>query len=299
MTDRWLQFSNGITNAEEIAQLAVTGLSLPQFGINLAPSAFPWNPNEGFKEITTLATAFLLFTPVYAAEAAPVMQMFEEASTGFSGAQSRQITLNPTTAQAATTVALMTALENADLRGLVNLSAVGRRNGAYAQFSLRPSGLYEGGGVQLSPAQLRSEAAAGTTLVTLTAELRQQIGTSTFPQPLLAQVAASTGTTGDPGIPVIPTSGGTNPAPFSLKGITVQAGAKLFVDGQPASGTVTCSSGAFNPYCAATAGGTSGTVSIDLDVKPPAGLHVLQVMNDGGPLSNEFPICLGTHTNCR
>ena len=299
MTDRWLHFSNGITNTEEIATLAVTGLVIPQFNINLPPSQFPWNPAEGFKEITTFATAFLAFQPVYATLPTDLFQMFEESSTGFSGAVSRQLTLNPTTANLAGTVSLMTALETADTRGLVNLNAVGLRNGTAAQLSFRTSGLYEGGGVQLSPAQLRAEAQAGTALVTLTAELGQNIGSSNFPQPLLALVAPASGTTGDPAIPVIPTSGGTNPAAFSLKGVTVKASPKLFVDGQPVTGTVSCVSGAFDPYCAATTGGTSGTLSVDLDVKPAAGLHVLQVMNDGGPLSNEFPICLGTKTNCR
>jgi hypothetical protein len=300
MTDRWLHFSNGLTNAEEVAVFAKNGLVAgPPFNVNFPPSQFPWNPNEGFKEITTFATAFLGFTPAYNVQAPDLFQMFEEASTGFSGATSRQLTLNTSTAGSAVTSATMTVLENADVRGLVNLNVVGRRNGAAAAFSFRASGLYEGGGVQLSPAQLRAEALASTTLVTLTAELRQNVGASDFPQPLLALVAPAAGNTGDPGIPVIPTSGGTNPAPFSLRGVTVKATPKLFVDGQPATGTVSCTSGSFAPYCAATASGTSGTVSVDLDVKPGAGTHVLQVMNDGGPLSNEFPICVGTKTLCQ
>lgn len=299
MTDRWLHFSNGITNAEELATLAITGFSIPQLSINIPPSQFPWNPNEGFKEITTFATAFMAFNLVYATQATDLFQMFEEASTGFSGATSRQLTLDTTTAGQAQTIALMTALEAADGRGLVNLAAVGRRNGVAAQLSFRPGGLYEGGGVQLSPAQLRAEALSGTTLMTLTAELPQNVGSGNFPQPLLALVAPASGVTGDPALPVIPTSGGSNPAPFNLKGVTVKAAPKLFVDGQPVTGTVGCVSGSFNPYCAASAGGTSGTISVDLDVKPAAGLHVLQVMNDGGPLSNEFPICLGAKTNCR
>jgi hypothetical protein len=125
------------------------------------------------------------------------------------------------------------------------------------------------------------------------------MGSAGFPQPLLGLVTSGNGTTGDPPIPVIPTSGGTNPAAFNLKGVTVRANPLLFVDGQPVAGTVSCTSGAFDPYCAAAAGGTTGTVSVDLVVKPAAGLHVLQLMNDGGPISNELPICLGTKLQCR
>jgi len=298
MTDRWLQFSNGITNAEELAVFAVNGINIPGI-INVPPSQVPWNPTEGFREQVTFATAFGIFTPVYNVGPLDLFQMFEEASTGFSGAQSRQVTLNPDTAADATVVALMTALETADLRGLVNLKARGRRAGQPVQLSLRPSGLYEGGGVQLTPAALRSEALLGTTLVTLTAELRHQVGTSDFPQPLLATAVNGNGTTGDPPIPVIPTTGNANPAAFALAAVTVRADPIILVDGVPVSGTVGCTSGAFSPFCSSGGSATSGTISVDLDAKPPAGLHVLQLVNEGGPLSSEMPICVGGKSACQ
>jgi YVTN family beta-propeller protein len=128
MTDRWVQFSNGITNTEEIASLAAVGVNFPP--IVLPASQFPWNPSEGFKELTTFATAFLAFQPVYNTQAANIFQMFEEASTGFSGATSRQLTLNPANAGTSLTLSLMNVLETADQRGLVNLTVAGVRNGA-------------------------------------------------------------------------------------------------------------------------------------------------------------------------
>ena len=49
----------------------------------------------------------------------------------------------------------------------------------------------------------------------------------------------------------------------------------------------------FTPYC------DSGEVEIDLASMPtPNGLHLLQVQNPSGPLSVEFPICVGTVVGC-
>jgi hypothetical protein len=55
---------------------------------------------------------------------------------------------------------------------------------------------------------------------------------------------------------------------------------------------VTCGAGSTGSLC------NDGNVSIDLDVKPAAGLHLVQVLNPQGPLSNELPLCVGTNTNC-
>jgi hypothetical protein len=43
--------------------------------------------------------------------------------------------------------------------------------------------------------------------------------------------------------------------------------------------------GTFSPYC------DSGFVQFALAGIPPEGLHLLQVQNPDGPLSNEFPLC--------
>ena len=86
--------------------------------------------------MTTFAAAFLVFEPTYGVRPLDLFQMFEEASTGFSGALGRQVTLNTATAAQAAVQALLTALEGADARGVVNLRgarpALGRRGRASA-----------------------------------------------------------------------------------------------------------------------------------------------------------------------
>lgn len=73
-----------------------------------------------------------------------------------------------------------------------------------------------------------------------------------------------------------------------LRGIAVHEQAKLFLDGQPVAGVLSCEGGAFTPYCA------TELVRIELAVVPTIeGLYLLQVQNPAGPLSNELPMCVG------
>ena len=78
-----------------------------------------------------------------------------------------------------------------------------------------------------------------------------------------------------------------NPPAFSVTGKDIAPFATLFVDGQPAAGTMTCT------------GTGIGECSIDLAVKPANGLHVVQALNAAGPLSNELPVCVGDAAGCR
>jgi YVTN family beta-propeller protein len=280
MTDRTLQFSLGVTNAEEI-------LAFSTFGNE---PGFAWDPNVGFREQVTFGAAFFVFQSVYGVRPVDIFQMFEEASTGTSGATGRQLTLNTATANTPETLALMGALEAADARGAVNLRVVGRRNNTTLLLSFNGV-VYAGDTFSLTPAQLRSEAAAGVTLGTLTAHLRS--GSGTTPQPLIATVGASSTATpiGDPPLPALAT--GSDPAPFSVTGTNVSQLAAIFVNGAAASGSVTCGAGATNGFC------NSGTVTVDLAASPGAGLHLLQLQNPAGLFSNELPFCVDTATGCR
>jgi hypothetical protein len=66
------------------------------------------------------------------------------------------------------------------------------------------------------------------------------------------------------------------------------------VDGTVVSGSVACVSGSFTPFC------DTEVVSITLTSTPtPDGLHLLQVQNPDGPLSNEMPICVGVVSGCQ
>jgi YVTN family beta-propeller protein len=294
--DRWLQFSLGITNAEETLEWVKTShpinVGLPN-PVNTFPSELPWDPAEGFQEEVTLAAAFAVFQPVYGKGALDIIQMAEEASTGHSGALGRQVTLNSATAVApelAQTQAVIAALEAADARGQVNLRAHGTRRmgGAgllWIVLSYRSDGTYKNDDDSLSftRAQLVAEAAAGDAVLTFTGALPQSYGDETYRQPLLSVQSTADSGLGNPALPVLPAGN-----PMNLRGIDVRQGARIVLDGQVVAGTLTCVGGSYTPYC------SSGQVRIQLASVPANGLHLLQLQNPGGPLSVEFPICAST-----
>ncbi len=307
MTDRFLQFSIGITNAEESHLFAAAGGSVAIPGlatVNFPPSEIPWDPDEGFQEDVTFASAFPIFDPVYGVGPIDMFQMFEEASTGFSGAIGRQVTLNNDTTNSdslAETETIMTALEDADARGSLNLRAVGvRDNGstvAAVTLSYRADRRYWSGdnAIVLTSAQLVTEAQNGTLNLTLTGALSENFGKAGFDQPLLSVRSTADKVTGDPNVPVL------NPAipvlpgdhPMQLVGIDVRQNAEILVDGRRVWGSISCNQGGkFEPYC------SSQLITIALDSIPGSGLHLLQVQNPGGPMSVELPICAEPISSC-
>jgi hypothetical protein len=245
----------------------------------------------GFREITTFGAGFILWEPVANVRPLEIFQMLEEASTGFAGATGRQVTLDAATTgagQLAATEALVAQLELADERGLVNLRAVGTIAGAGSLLSYRGGGVYRGGRTSLTHSALIAGAQAGTTIMTLTAHLSRHFGKVDFPQPLLG-LPAGTGPTGDPALPML---GGLDPAPFMALGTDVRSDARVWLDGQPATATLTCTGGATGVFC------NNGAISIDLASSQADGLHLLQVQNGRSFLSNELPVCFGTANAC-
>jgi YVTN family beta-propeller protein len=292
MTDRFVQFSLGPTSVRDIQVLANDGIDLAGFVAQGLEPSIAFSTAAGMQESTVFGTAFLAFESVYGVRPLNMLQMFEEASTQFPGALGRQVTLNTRTtngAELAATDALLAALETADLRGLVNLRAVGARDGgsgfAPLTLSFRPGSLYQDNGtLSLTHAQLIAEAQTGGLVVTATAALRSGYGT--VAQPLLAPGSGGCTGCGDPAIPLI-SSGNADPPAFNVTGTDVLASAFLLVDGQPAGGTVGCAGSGF------------GNCSIDLTARPADGLHVVQVRNEAGPLSNELPLCVGSAGACQ
>ncbi len=65
----------------------------------------------------------------------------------------------------------------------------------------------------------------------------------------------------------------------------ILSGATIFVDGARADGTVSCIGGSFAPVC------DTDRVQITL-VSPPtsSGIHLLQLQNPEGLMTNELPI---------
>ncbi len=274
MTDRFIQFSSGFTAPQEIMDLVVgTG----------------WHAT-GYDELTTFRVPFpAVFTPVYGVGPDDMFQMFEEASTGFSGALGRQVTISQVTVtgpDAAETEALLAALEAADDRRVVNLRGAALRAGAPITLAYESGNYRDADDPQafaLGRDEILAEAAAGTLLVTFTAWPNLYAGDDAgHPQPLLDVAAPGSGPTGDPDLPVLPADN-----PMTVRGLAIRKDAKLLVDGQPAAGSLSCVGGTFKPFC------TSELIEIALDAPPTsAGLHMLQVVTNYGLLSNELPICV-------
>jgi hypothetical protein len=280
LTDRFLQFSLGPTNAEEVLVFSNTGLFSPLEG------PIQWDPAKGFQEITTFGAAFTIFEAVYGVRPLDIFQMFEEASTGHSGAIGRQVTLNSRTTGAALlapTEALLSELEAADERGVVNLRGGGIRSGAAVAISyLQATDQYQVGNARLTHAQLIAEAQAATFFATLTAHLRSSTSEAT-PQPLLAPVGANCDTGENIPDPVLP----SGPS-FQLESKYVTASDVVFLDGQPVPGATISVLGAATSC--APQDGRIGTHLIQLSGVPGSGTRLLQVRNASGLLSNEVPL---------
>jgi hypothetical protein len=286
MTDRFLQFSLGPAASEEILLVANAGFTGIPLTIDPLEASIAWDPAVGMREITTFGAAFGIFQPVYNVRPLNTFQMFEEASTGHSGATGRQVTLNTRTtggALLAGTDALLLDLEAADERGVVNLRGAGLRSGNPVVVSyLSPTDEYQVGGVKLTHAALVAEAQIGTTSVTLTAHLRSSTSEDTA-QPLLAPIGSNCGTgTGVTGDPALPTG-----SSFQLESKHVAATDTVFVNGQPTAATITVNGPATS--CTATQG-RIGTELITISGISGSGTRLLQVKNASGLLSNEVPL---------
>jgi YVTN family beta-propeller protein len=282
ITDRYLQFSAGVTNVRDVLQgLTLTG----------ATDA-PWTVDVGFDEFTVWAAAFGTaaqpgaFRSVYNVGPFDVFQMIEEMSNGQSGALGRQLTLNmrSTTGVAlAETEDVLDTLEAADLAGLVNLRGSGIREGTPITLSLRPDGNYKKNGLTLTREQLLAEAAVGTTTLTLVAHQRAGVDAGTV-QPVIW--ADAVGGVLDNGRPGLPSFGAGNPGPLQLPARHIEPGAVPLIDGVPVAleAPIACQSGTL-PDC------NTPYVLIDL-AAPPAtsGLHLLQLQNPDGLLTNELPV---------
>ena len=286
MTDRFVHFSNGISASEEnLSFHAQTSAGVPI-----------WDPEIGYDEFVTFAGAFgIVFGPNYGVGPDDIFQMFEEASTGVSGATGRQVTLGTASTNgpaAADTLAVLEELEAADARGAVNLRGHGRRNGAAVVVSyFSDADLYRVGGEWLTRAQLVGDAQVGNLLATLTGSLPRNFGEPTHRQPLIAPFPIlnlfGVGPTGDPMLPHFPDPNAAEIVPLDLEGIDVREDAEILIDGQIVAGGVECLDGVFDPYC------SSQEIRIQLAAIPPKGTHLLQLQNEGGPQSNDLPMCVG------
>jgi hypothetical protein len=285
MTDRFLQFSLGPAHTEELLGFANAGF-LPQ--ISPLEPPIQWDPAQGFREITTFAAAFAIFEPTYGVRPLHIFQMFEEASTGLSGALGRQVTLNSRTtgpALLAETEALLGQLEAADERGVVNLRGRGLRDGKGVTVSfLQDTGAYQVGGETLTRAELIGEAQPPTPvlLATLTAHLRSGVSEDS-PQPLIAPVGAQCDTGPSVPDPLLPPG-----AAFQLEGAHVVDGDAVFLNGQDTGLTVAVTGSSSS--CSATEGQITTQLLTVSGLSRTGGTDLLQIRNANGLLSNEMPL---------
>jgi hypothetical protein len=129
--------------------------------------------------------------------------------------------------------------------------------------------------------------------VTLTGHLREDVGTN--PQPLLSITSTANGPLGEN--PALPTFDGNVNNPIELLPIDVMANASVLIDGEviPLTPAGISCSGSFPCSDPETL-----TINPDLVAEPlTSGLHLLQVQNPSGPLSNELPVCVNPITACQ
>ncbi len=298
MMDRYLQFSMGVTLAEDLFAIAETGISFGGFNLDPVDPQFAFDPAVGLREEATLGVSFLLFNFFYNAELENFIQMTEEASNGHSGALGRQVTLNTSTTgggSLAATESLLASLEAADARGAVNLRGPALFQGATAVLSYHaPTNQYRLDAINKTRAQVLADAQNGLLLATLTAHLRSGVNESK-PQPLIAPVSANCGTgngpTGDPALP----SGSV----LAIEGKHVTAAHTVIVDGVVDAGASIAVGGGAACALAGEDSVATDQLTVTLSSSPSNGMHLLQVQSADGLQSNELPFCVPSGSDCR
>jgi hypothetical protein len=206
--------------------------------------------------------------------------MVLEMSTGFVGAFGRQVTLDRTTAGATATHGLLAALEAAAVAGSAVVRGEGTwlRDGRQEDMTLAIDGAEGAAGYVVAPSgerlsrdELLAGAAAGRWIVTLTARGGPEAGR---PQPAIwtqGEIHTQRGAQEFPRL-------GRGETLLTMSGRHLAPGAFPLVDGRRAAGTVRVD---------------GDTVVVDLAAAPDDGMHLLQVQNPGGLVSNEFLFFVG------
>jgi len=300
LTDRFAQFSLGVTGTEENLIASNVSRSVIAFGFqfNTPANPFPYDPAMGLDEASTFGSAFGIFNPVYNVLATDIFQMVEEASTGFSGALGRQVTLNTRTTDPVNPPgpagpplddleAILDDLETADERGLVNLRGRVVRNGVAGSISYDGvAQLYNVLYLRMSHAAVIAEAQTGGLLAHLTAQLRATVNDD-VPKPLLSMPNVNCGTgTGATGDPLLRSFASGTEVGVTTKWVDTTT-AVVYVDGQPWAGATVTAGSPILEECADSV--ATDEAVIDLVSLPGTGTHLLQLVTPDGLISNELP----------
>jgi len=309
---RHILFSDGLMSSYEFLQMAqncADGIEPAQnpataglisgdpcnlqspFGITLAQLPFPshahvYDPAEGITERGAfLATFEGIFALAYGVRGDRIWQFQVEMGTGLPGLTGRQVSVTASTANDPDTIAQIQQLEQAATDG--KIVAIARapeleelRFDPASQSWKDPFGRFA-----LTSAQIRDDAQRGERTYTLTAELPSGItGGGADRQPLLdidpdvkaAEIALGIGQA--PHIPK-PTPGVA--ASFRVGVKYAEPGAQVLVDGAVCTG---CSL----QFTTAQNGDPAADVTLAEGLTP--GMHVMQIHNPNGWVSNELPI---------
>ena len=296
LSDRHLLLPNGRAGMWDL----LNGVAL-----GFAVNEVDWDPNNGPDELfswgLTFGTEELPISNRVSSNRGPfeIFQLFEETSTGFSGAFARQVTVDANSASddaAAATNALLDLLEAADSDGQVDL----RGNGASLSDGVQLVFVHDDGvyyrvnrdGVTsegLTRAELLEQARSGAITVTMTARLGVNSDVE-HPQPGIfldqstqgeelgcGQGQRSQFCNVTPGIPQL-----TDEPTMTLRGGYIVDGAVVLIDGSAVEGSVNCATGGALPDCDDLA------IRIDLAQMPSSGDHTFQVVTPDGMTSNEL-----------
>ncbi len=308
MWDRWLIFSNGIFNSEEaltLGQMCADGtpppsgflprdpcdLDLSFVGLDSLRPNYPsgeevFDPAVGPTERGSWMASFeMIFELAYGVPGANIWEFLNEMSVGLAGLAGRQISIDAADADSAETVAALAQVEQAAVEGRITAVA---RNAAIGEMRLDPAtGSWTNvGGTAWSSEQLRAFAVDQDAVVTVTAELPENVSIGgTDRQPLLdiEPEARETEQIGDLlAIPRFPAGQHS----LSVLGFSyIEPGAVIYVDGEVCTSSDGCSVALF------PGGGFEGADALALALKPlTPGTHVVQIQNPSGWFSNEMPV---------
>ena len=210
----------------------------------------------------------------------PIWDMVLEGSTGFSGSYARQLTLNQVTSSETLTTTLISALENSASQGAIILEAEGAfiDDKIIRKFEIQFDASYKGG-VYIEKnsdrkyyprADLMKLAVQGKFTGTFTARHGVKADLFKYPQPAIWSLGPIQEQRGKQSFPILR----GNQKSMVISGRHFGNDAHIFVDGVRVDGTVNVNE--------------AEKVTTSLANLPPVGMHMLQVQEPEGRMSNDF-----------
>jgi hypothetical protein len=306
--DRWLMFSNGLFNSEEVLTIGqrcadgdpppsgflindpctidVRFLSLPELRPGFPSGEVVWDPALGPTERGSWMASFeFIFDLAYGVPGENIWEYVNEMSVGLPGLLGRQLHIDADNAEASETRSALAQLEAAAAEGRVTAVA---RSRTIREMRYDPAtGLWTSEGMHgWTGAQLRASPSMLGGAVTVTAELPGNVSIGGADrQPLLDIEPQSRAGEQIGDLLAIPRFPAGAPSSSLLGYAYVEPGASVYVDGVRCGASDGCS------YTLFPGGGFEGADVMALALPAlTAGTHVVQVQNPAGWFSNEMPV---------